>query len=503
MEREFDEFFLHENEKGKLAYLEIVQQTVEILLNSYPGKGSPYNGKTPEALKEEIERLAAIQAEGESAEIVMREIGDYVVANSIHVTHPTSMAHLHCPPLIPALAAEMVISQLNQSMDSWDQSMSATYVEEKMVKWLCQRMRLSDGADGTFTSGGTQSNYMGLLLARNSYCEKVFNTDVKRSGLPKDGHRLRILCSENAHFTVKKSASQLGLGEDAVLLVKTDEQHRLCTVDLQKKLSELKEQQLLPIAIVATCGTTDFGSIDPLVEIADIANEHEIWLHIDAAYGGAFMLSHENLQKIAGLELADSVTIDFHKLFYQPISCGAFFVKDSINFKYIQHYAEYLNPEEDEEEGIPHLVNKSIQTTRRFDALKLYVSLKILGTKRFGEMIDRTVRLAKQTAALLRDTKDFSLLNPEPELNALVFRYEPADLDPKKLNKLSRFIHRELWQKGIAVAAKTTINQNLYLKFTLLNPRTTLLDIQKVVHEITALGKSFTEKEGKSFEKIS
>src|SRR5262249_19704955 len=217
---------------------------------------------------------------------------------------------------------------------------------------------------------------------------------VQERGLPPEASRFRILCSELAHFSVAKSAAQLGLGTGAVVPVAADADYQMCPHDLGKLLARLKKEGLIPSAVVATAGTTDFGSIDPLPEIAVRAFAAGAWLHVDAAYGGALLFSAKHRDRLAGLELADSVTLDFHKLFWQPISCGALLVRDVASFDLMKLNADYLNPEEHEALGIPDLVTRSVLTTRRFDALKLWVSLRALGRRELAAMIDRTLELA-------------------------------------------------------------------------------------------------------------
>ena len=160
-----------------------------------------------------------------------------------------------------------------------------------MIRWLCSKAGLPAAAAGTFTTGGSQSNYMGLLLARDAFLLKHWNWSAQKSGLPPEARRMRILCSEAAHFTVEKSASQLGLGTDAVVRIDVDDHFRMKFSSLRSNLEVLKTQGLLPMAIVATAGTTDFGSIDPLPETAAVAGEAKAWLHVDAAYGGALLFS--------------------------------------------------------------------------------------------------------------------------------------------------------------------------------------------------------------------
>ena len=248
---------------------------------------------------------------------------------------------------------------------------------------------------------------------------------------------------------------------------------------------------MLPIAIVGTVGSTDFGSIDPLVVLADCARKYGLWFHVDAAYGGALILSDKHKHKLDGIWAADSITVDFHKLFYQPISCGAFLVKQRNNFELIKLHADYLNPETNQDAGIPDLVTKSVQTTRRFDALKLFVSLRCLGRKNFARMIDRTIELAEETADLIENEENLELAN-YPTINAVVFRYLPSqnttNFNCKRANQVNSQIRMRLIQEGIAILAQTKIGELTYLKFTLLNPCTSIVDIKKVLQAIEEIG---------------
>ncbi|MFC4076570.1 pyridoxal phosphate-dependent decarboxylase family protein [Salinithrix halophila] len=488
----FGGYFFHQGKSGLSAYEEAVRLTKEMLMAEVATHLTPYSGKTPLELEKASQNLMLVSQKGEAINDVLSDLQETILHHTVRVSHPKNIAHLHCPPLIASLAAEMMISVLNQSMDSWDQSPSATYAEVEMVRWFCRKFGYSLASDGIFTSGGTQSNYMGLLLARDHFCQTQFKWDVQTKGLPREAHRMRILCSENAHFTVRQSAAQLGLGEEAVIPVKTDEDFRLCLKDLDKKLNQLFEEGLFPFAIVATCGTTDFGSIDPIARIAERAKKNQLWLHVDAAYGGALILSDRHRFKLHGIGEADSIAVDFHKLFYQPISCGAFLLKEGSHLQLITLHADYLNPKVDEWEGIVNLVGKSTQTTRRFDALKILASLRIVGVENFGKMIDHTIDLANEVANLIKGIPDFEVITGTPELNAVVFRYITGMGDVDKENQLNREIQQSLLQQGSAVIAKTSVHGKTCLKFTLLNPRTKLSDVEEVLQEISLLGKKLT-----------
>lgn len=233
------------------------------------------------------------------------------------------------------------------------------------------------------------------------------------------------------------------MGENGVIPIETDENFQLKPEILSAKLRTLQQDNLRPIAIVATAGTTDFGSIDPLPELAKIARDHGLWFHVDAAYGGALKLSQNHGHKLKGIELADSITVDFHKLFYQPISCGAFLLKNQANFGLIKLHADYLNPESNEAQGIPDLVTKSIQTTRRFDALKLWLSLKTLGVETFGEMIDSTIELAGAIALIIAEDAELELANI-PTINAVVFRYQPSQGTATEIDRINEQIPKKI-----------------------------------------------------------
>lgn len=481
----FDTTILN-NGVGPTELKDQLQKATDTLVQSLKSTEHPYRGKTPDEIESEIRQLVSFQEDRQSFSDVMDELGKTVIDNSLFISNEKSIAHLHCPPLIPAVVGELLIGAMNQSLDSWDQSPSATFMDQEMIQWLTSQFGYSDASDGVFTSGGTQSNYMALLIARDAYCKKQWNHDVKRSGLPEHFNRMRILCSESAHFTVKKSAAQLGLGESAVITVKTDENHRMSPAHLRSAIDKIKTEGLLPFLIVGTCGTTDFGSIDPVHELSVIAKEEDIWLHIDAAFGGALILSHSHRRKLNGIHQADSITVDFHKLFYQPISCGAFLLKNGEHFNLMNHVANYLNPEEDRDEGIPNLVSKSTQTTRRFDSLKLYLSLKTIGTDLFAKLIDSTFELATDVADFLVEQEDFEVLTKEPELNTVVFRY----VSDQRIDQLNRKIQQELYHSYAAIA-KTTIDERNYLKFTMLNPRTTFKDVVDIIDRIRVLGEKW------------
>ncbi len=478
----FESDFLTNREEAQHQYQRLISQAAEIVCGSLPNL--PYSGATPAALAALVDDdfLPSVASSSEQIATTLRT----VVAQSIAVSHPNTAAHLHCPPLLAALAAEVVISTLNQSMDSFDQAPIATVIEQKLVRWLCAEAGLPASADGTFTTGGSQSNYVGLLLARDAFLQKHWNWSAQKSGLPPEARRLRIFCSEVAHFTVEKSASQLGLGTDAVIRVAVDERFRMNPTALRDAINASRAQNLLPMAIVATAGTTDFGSVDPLLELASVASAEGAWLHVDAAYGGALLFSAHHRDKLQGIEKADSLSIDFHKLFWQPIPCSVFLLRDARYFDSIKLHADYLNPELHEDDGIPNLVTTSLLTTRRFDALKLWISFQTLGRAKLAAMIDRVIELANHSALAISSTPRLELLC-QPELSTVIFRYAPANsaLDPNLLNFTLR---QRLFERGMAVIGHTRVHGRQCLKFTCMNPAVTEIQMEQLIQSIAARG---------------
>jgi L-2,4-diaminobutyrate decarboxylase len=478
----FESEFLSSSAKSRRTYERLIASTATLISKSLPAR--PYSGRSPQKLASLLDsRILARDP------VSPRHISDTlrkVVANSVNVTHPRTAAHLHCPPLLAAITAEVVISALNQSMDSFDQAPIATILEQKLVQFLCRQAGLPSRADGTMTTGGSQSNYMGLLLARDACLRTRWNWNAQKSSLPSQARKLRILCSAVSHFTMEKSASQLGLGTDSVIRIPVDSDFRMDVAALRRTLQSLRKQSLFPMAIVATAGTTDFGSIDPLPQIAELAQKAKAWFHVDAAYGGALLFSRKHRRKITGIEAANSLALDFHKLFWQPIPCSVLLLRSRDDFDYIKTHADYLNPETLEEEGVPNLVTTSLLTSRRFDALKLWISFQSLGRTKLGAMIDRTIALANHAAQIIRTTSRLELLC-EPQLSTVVFRYVPENshLDADTVNFS---IRQQLLENGTAVIGHTRVGGRQCLKFTCMNPMTTEAQMSDLLNLILEQG---------------
>jgi glutamate/tyrosine decarboxylase-like PLP-dependent enzyme len=443
---------------------------------------SPYSGIDPQVLRKKIFDSPLNQSTTLPLAEAIDETCETIARHSILVQHPNCIAHLHTPPMISGIAAERFISLLNPSMDSWDQSGSATYVEERVVAWLTELFRLGSDADGVFTSGGTQGNIMALLMARDWAIQQRSGHNVQQNGLPDYSSKLRIVGSSKSHFTLKKAASLMGLGERAVVSVQSLPNGSIDVQALRAEMIELERAGLIPFAVVGTAGTTDHGAIDDLEALALVAQRHDAWFHVDAAYGGALMLSGAK-HRLSGIQQANSIVVDFHKLWFQPISCGAILLKDKRNFSHLRHHADYLNRETDD---LPNLVDKAISTTRRFDALKVWMMLRSVGDRTVGEMVDHLLTQTRAVAALVQKLPAFELL-AEPSLSTVLFRYIGRLGQLGDVNNFNRCLRTRLLKSGVAVIGETTLDGRAALKLTILNPCLPIHHFERLFQSIGAV----------------
>ncbi|MDQ0798683.1 aspartate aminotransferase family protein [Arthrobacter sp. SLBN-112] len=473
------------NARNSSRYVAQVLQGVNAVATKLERTTRPFTGVEPSELEA---RVGAVDLDAPLPDTAaaLEELDEVYLRDAVYFHDPKYAAHLNCPVVIPALVGEAVLSAVNSSLDTWDQSAGATMIERRLIDWTAQRLHLGATADGIFTSGGSQSNLQALLIARN-HAVAGLRQDPARRGLrlPALLDTLRIFASEDSHFSIQKSAAMLGLGFDAVISVPCTPDRRLDPAALAAAMAEARDAGLVPMAVVATAGTTDFGAVDPLAELAALARTSGAWFHVDAAYGGGLMVSGRYRHLLDGTRLADSVTVDFHKTFFQPVSSSALLVRDRAMLRHVTYYADYLNPESAALADIPNQVDKSLQTTRRFDALKLWLTLRVMGADALGALFDEAIDLAGRVGPLLDADDDFELAAP-PHLSTLVFRYRPRLASGQRLSEdaadaLNPAVRAAVFASGQAVVAGTTVGGHHYLKFTLLNAEATLEDIAGII----------------------
>ncbi|PWG14122.1 pyridoxal-dependent decarboxylase [Streptomyces sp. V2] len=478
------------NQAAAEDYRNAVVEGVERVATRLQEVERPFTGISPAELEPDIAAIDLEQPLGDLAE-VLDEVEDIYLRDAVYFHHPRYLAHLNCPVVIPAVVGEAVLSAVNSSLDTWDQSAGATLIERRLIDWAAGRVGFGPLADGVFTSGGTQSNLQALMMARDEACRQVREASTEPLRDVEVLPRLRILTSECGHFSVVKAAALLGLGREAVVTVACDGDMRMRPEALAAELERCAQEQLVPAAVVATAGTTDFGSIDPLPAIAGLCERWGVWLHVDAAYGCGLLVSGRRRHLLEGVERANSVTVDFHKSLFQPVSSSAVLVRDREMLRYATLHADYLNPAHRLEERIPNQVDKSIQTTRRFDALKLWMTLRVMGAEGIGELFDEVVDRADHAWRLMARDQRFDVVT-RPTLSTLVFRYEPrSEAGPEAVDRANLYAREMLSSAGVAVIAATVVKGRHHLKFTLLNPETSIADIAYVLELIAVYAEKY------------
>lgn len=448
----------------------------------------------PQELAEHV--ATALAQPAPEAATALRHLTGLLAHYSADPAEPFCAAHLHCPPLAIAAAADFAVSALNPSQDSWDQAPATTALETLLLRDLAELVGYDPRSSaGVLTSGGTESNLMGLMLARDHALTRAAGRPTGLHGLP-PGVVPRIFASAAAHFSIQRAAALLGLGERSVVSIAVDRGHRMEPSALAAALRKAADLGETPVAVVATAGTTDTGAIDPLHHCTDLAAEHGVWLHVDAAYGGGALLSHALAPLLDGIPHADSVSLDWHKIGWQPAASGVFLVRDAQTYAPLSRNAAYLNPADDEQAGYASLLGRSLRTTRRADAFKIAVTLAALGREGLGALVDACHALARHAAAII-ETHPRLELHCAPVLTTAVFRYLPLRPDlhePAAVDAVNAALRRRLLREGRAVVGRTELPGagpgRVRLKLTLLNPHTTPADVTALLDVVADAGRA-------------
>nr|WP_326741094.1 aminotransferase class V-fold PLP-dependent enzyme [Streptomyces cyaneofuscatus] len=451
------------------ALTAVVLDTLE---SAARARGGPLPAGGPDEVARRTTALAApvLPEEGIGAEAALVDLVRAVAEGAADPADPACVAHLHCPPLAVAAAAELAGAALNPSMDSWDQAPAAGVIEELTTAALARLVHPEAPApDALITSGGTESNLVALLLAR----ERVAPGP------------LRVVTGANAHHSVHRAAWMLGLPAPAVVACHDG---RIDPAALDRTLAGLGGG---PVLVVATAGTTDEGRIDPLPEIARIAERYGAELHVDAAYGGPLLFSERLAPRLAGLDRAVSVTLDLHKLGWQPVAAGVLAVADTALLAPLSLRADYLNADDDTEAGLPDLLGRSVRTTRRPDALKVAVTFRALGRRGLSELVEHCVRTAEEFGRAV-DARPALRRRPGAiGISTVLFRPVVADaLEAEAGDAVIAEVRRTLLMDGRAVLGRAVAEDGdgrhrLWLKATLLHPAAASADLLPLLDLVT------------------
>ena len=406
---------------------------------------------------------------------------------SRHNGHPRFFGYVASPSTPIGAYADLIASALNANITCWRSGPAGTEVERIVVRWLGALIGYDAHAKGLLTSGGSMANMIALLVASR----RKSGAEVSRQGLWNSGPPMTLYVSEEVHMSIAKAADILGMGRDHVRVIACDDRRRIRTDLLRQRIEADVREGLRPFCVVGSAGTVNTGAVDPLDELANIAREFDLWFHVDGAYGAPGVLDQRKKRLFAGLERADSVSLDPHKWLYVPVDAGCLLFRDEATARgaFNTEDADYIKTHGYTDEEAFAFWDYGVELSRRFRALKVWLTLQFYGTRRIAEAIAGDISLAAYLGELVSNAEDFELLAPV-ELSICCLRYVPpgAKLSDAELDRLNERI-MELVQKGGRVyLSNATVKGRFALRACITNFRTTKADIDETIAVIREMG---------------
>ncbi len=439
---------------------------------------------------------------------VLAEFRDRLAGGQMNAQHPRQFGYFTPPPLPVSMMGELLAQMTNQGVDVWHAGPLATFVEEEVVRWLCDLVGFGPGAFGLLTSGGVMANFMGLALARDIHLGRLLGANRPPRGAQLEG--VRVYASDQTHFSIARALDLLGFPPETLAVVQSDDRFRLRGAAVATAAARDRAAGLVPFAIAGVAGSTNTGSVDAVDELADVAARDGLWLHVDAAYGGAARLSARDAGRVPDLDRADSVTVDPHKWFFQAYDIGGLLVRDGAHLGQVfgGRAPEYYRGGEtagqagsmalgddghDEPAGQLNFYKLSFEGTRRWRALKLWMSWKHLGTDGFARLIEANDDLAAHLARRCAESDDFEAVPDVPELSVVCFRHLPGGrvgasaMAPAELDAHQDTLQRALEVSGDGWLTTTRLRGATWLRAGIVNYLATEDDIDRLLDTLRRL----------------
>lgn len=451
-----------------------VDRLADWLAASRRGDGPVLRWQEPAAMLASVPPLDA--AGGVDPERLLERL----LRDSNRLHHPRFVGHQVCPPLPTAALFEAANALLNNGMAVYEMGPVQTAMELRCVQWMAQRLGLPAGADGVLTSGGSVGNLTALLAAR----QHATGGEAWRQGSGAGAGT--VFVSEQAHYCIDRAARVLGLGDDGVVKIAVDAAFRMRPDALAAALASARARGRTPIAVVASACTTATGAFDPLDEIADVCAAHGTWLHVDGAHGASFVLAPSVRDRLRGIERADSVVWDAHKMLLVPaLATGVLFRSGAACAATFAQEASYLFTQRAEHEW-QNRGHRTLECTKRGFGAVLYAALATRGEAPLVAYLEHTAQLARDFASLLRASPDFELA-VEPQCNIVCFRHRPRDLAGPALDAHNRALRQRMLEDGSFYLVQTALPDGLFLRTTLIHPATSLDDLRALLDALRRL----------------
>ncbi|MDX6382516.1 MAG: aromatic-L-amino-acid/L-tryptophan decarboxylase [Blastocatellia bacterium] len=409
---------------------------------------------TPDELKQLFDE--PIPIEGMPFEELLEKFARDIEPHAMQVPSPHYFGQFNPAPLAIGVWADALCSALNQNAGAWRNGPTSAVIEAQVITWLCELMGYAPEAFGVLASGGSEANLIALKCARDKAVREICDRGVGAAG-----RELKVYASEQCHFSVEKSLDILGLGRKSLRKIETDDRFHLRLDLLRAAIKKDQGEGHTPICVVGVAGTTSTGVIDPLPELAAIAQENDCWFHVDAAYGGGLAFSDKHKEKLRGIELADSITFDPHKWMFVPFACGATLVRDGgkVLRDSFDMSPEYLSEDRGFADAQYDFFRYGQMGTRRFNALKLWMAFKSMGKRGYSETTERQIELTEYFAARLDALADFARVG-EIETAVCCFRYLPESvraLFPEAQDRVQQNLQQRIERSGKAFLPTTIL----------------------------------------------
>jgi aromatic-L-amino-acid decarboxylase len=436
----------------------------------------------PETVRAELE--LEVPDEPLRHERLMEHLRSLALEQSMYPGHRGFMAYVSGAGTVPGAAASLLASGMNQNLGGFRLSPGASEIELALTGWLAEQFGLPEGSGGQMLGGGAMANFVGLKAAR----DRAAGPGVREHGI-REGPPLAFYASGEAHVVQQRAADMLGMGSDAVRAVEVDERWRMRPDALAAAIERDLSDGVKPAAVIATAGTTATGAVDPLPELAELCERHGIWMHVDAAYGGAAVLTDDLRPLLAGIERADSIAFDPHKWLYTPLPGGCLLVRDLDGLAgSFASEASYTWMDEHVRQGVEYR-HLGPYFTRGFLALSVWVSLLAHGRAAYGRRISHDAELARYLGELVEEAPDFELGAPVG-LSVCCFRYVPERLrgDDAALNELNKAVMTAIQADGRSYCSNAVLDGRFCLRACIVNFRTEAEDVETLLSAARELG---------------
>lgn len=426
---------------------------------------------------------------GQGATTAYLDFLDLILPYGLGNTHPRSWGWVNGTGTPVGMLADMLAAGLNANVSGFQQA--PVLVERQVVRWLAEALGYAIDCGGLLVSGGSEAVLVGLVVGRNQA-----SPDLRADGLQQIAAPLVVYTSTEAHSAIEKAVEITGIGRRFLRRLPVGKDYTLDVAALAHAIQDDLAAGLRPAVVVAAAGTVNTGAVDDLQAISALCRRHQLWLHVDGAFGALAAVSPRLRQRVPGLELADSLSFDLHKWMYLPYDIGCILVRDAeLQRRAFASVPAYLAPTR---RGVAAATvrpaDMGVQLSRGFRALKVWLSLKAHGMDAFSQCIERNVAQAERLARRIATDGRLQLMAPVP-LNVVCFRYLPdSALVQEACDQINREILEQLQESGAAVLSATQLQGNFCLRAAITNHRTTSADLEFLACEVVRLGDEVTRR---------